>query len=113
MELIFKESGRSARIATRFHKNILRVELTPSALTFYPTLLGVKTTELLALPIEDIQSVKRVNERGIPSFEVNAQGQAKFCWFDTTVPDEWESAFSSVGIVVEREPDAEKVATDV
>lgn len=105
MELIIKESGRSARIATRFHKRILRVELTPSALVFYPTLLGVKTTELLSVAVEEIQSVRRVNERGIPSFEVNAQGKSKLCWFDTTVPDEWESAFASVGIVVEREPD--------
>jgi len=105
MELIFKESGRSARIGTRFHKSTLRVELTEETLSFCPTLLGVKCTELLAIPLDQIDSVRRVTERGIPSFEVNAQGRAKFCWFDTTLPDEWEAAFTSVNVVVEHEPD--------
>lgn len=105
MEPIIKESGRSARIDKRFHNRILRVELTPSALTFCPTLLGFKCKELLSIAVGDIQSVRRVNERGIPSFEVNAQGQKKLCWFDTTIPDEWEQAFTSSGVVVEHEPD--------
>jgi len=112
MEPIIKESGRSARIEKRFHNRLLRVELTQSALTFCPTLLGIKCQELLSIPVEEIQSVRRVNERGIPSFEVNAQGKAKLCWFDVTAPDEWEQAFASVGVAVQHEPDPipEKVA---
>ncbi len=105
MEPIIKESGRSARVEKRFHNRMLRVELTQSGLTFCPTLLGIKCKELLTIPVEEIQSVRRVNERGIPSFEVNARGQAKLCWFDVTAPDEWEQAFVSVGVVVEHEPD--------
>lgn len=112
MEPIIKESGRSARIEKRFHNRMLRVELSQSALTFCPTLLGIKCKELLSIPVEEIQSVRHVNERGIPSFEVNARGQAKLCWFDVTAPDEWEQAFASVGVAVEHEPDPvpEKVA---
>lgn len=112
MEPIIKESGRSARIDKRFHSRMLRVELTPAALTFFTTLLGVKCGELLSVPVEGIESVRRVNERGIPSFEVNAQGQKKLVWFDSTVPDEWERALASVGVIVEHEPDPvpEKVA---
>jgi len=115
MEIVFKESGRSARIETRFHKRIVRVELTQASLTFFPTLLGVKCTELLSVPVGQIDSVRRVNERGIPSFEVNSQDRKKLCWFDTTIPEQWEQAFSSLGIVVEREPDEipQKVGTDV
>lgn len=105
MELIFKESGRSARIATRFHKSTLRVELSDSALTFCPTLLGLKCKELLSIPLDHIESVRHVNERGIPSFEVNAEGKRKFCWFDTTLPMEWEAAFTSAGVIVEHESD--------
>jgi hypothetical protein len=114
MEPIFKESGRSARIATRFHKSTLRVELTPSALTFCPTLLGVKCKELLSIPLDHIESVRFVNERGIPSFEVNAEGKRKYCWFDTTDPYQWERAFSSAGVLVEHEADevSQKVGTD-
>jgi hypothetical protein len=110
MEPIIKESGRSARIEKRFHSRILRVELTSSALSFFTTLLGVKCGEILSLPVEEIQSVRHVNERGTPSFEVNAQGQKKLVWFDTTVSDEWERAFASVGVIVEHEPVPEKVA---
>jgi len=106
MEPIIKESGRSARIEKRFHNRMLRVELTESALNFCPMLLGVfKCKELLAIPITEIQSVRFVNERGVPSFEVNTHGQPKFCWFDVTLPDEWEQAFSSVGVTVEHQPD--------
>jgi len=104
MEPIIKESGRSARLEKRFHNRMLRVELTESALVFCPTLLGIKCKELLTIPVEEIQSVRHVNERGSPSFEVNAQGKKKLCWFDTTLPDEWERAFTSVGVVVEHEP---------
>ena len=91
---------------------MLRVELSPSALSFCPTLLGIKCKELLSIPVEEIQSVRLVNERGTPSFEVNTMAQAKFCWFDVTAPDEWEQAFASVGVAVEHEPDPvpEKVA---
>jgi hypothetical protein len=106
MEPIIKESGRSARIEKRFHNRMLRVELTESALNFCPMLLGViKCGDLLTLPVGEIQSVRRVNERGVDSFEVNAQGKRKLCWFDTLVADEWEQAFSSVGVVVEHAPD--------
>jgi hypothetical protein len=115
MELVFKESGRSARIATRFHKSTLRVELTDSALTFCPTLLGMKCKELLSIPLDHVESVRRVTERGTPSFEVNAEGKRKFCWFDTTLPDEWEAAFTAAGVVVEHEsaPVPQKVSSDV
>jgi hypothetical protein len=112
MEPIFQESGRSARIATRFHTRIIRVALTKEALIFHTTLLGFKCKELVAIPVDQIASVKRILERGIPSFEVNTLGRRKMCWFDTPSPDEWESAFTSVGIVVEREPDKVEVTTD-
>jgi hypothetical protein len=114
MELVFKESGRSARIGTRFHKSTLRVELTDSALTFCPTLLGVKCKELLTIPLDQIESVRHVNERGIPSFEVNAEGKRKFCWFDTTLPAEWKAAFSSAGVIVEHQSDPvpQRVSSD-
>jgi hypothetical protein len=105
MEPIFQESGRSARIITRFHTRMIRVELSKEALTFYTTLFGFKCKEVVAIPIQDIISVKRVNERGIPSFEVNSVKRRKICWFDTPAPDEWESAFTSLGIVVEHAPE--------
>jgi|tagenome__1003787_1003787.scaffolds.fasta_scaffold20014188_2 hypothetical protein len=108
MESIFQESGRSARIATRFHTRIIHVALTKEALVFHTTLFGFRCKEIVAIPVHQIVSVKRVNERGIPSFEVNTAGRRKMCWFDSPSPDEWESAFSSVGIAVEHE--AEKVA---
>jgi hypothetical protein len=112
MELLFKESGRSARIAERFHNRIVRIELTNSALSFHTTLLTIKCKELVAIPVDQIESVKRVLERGIPSFEVNTRGREKMCWFDTTSPDDWESAFATAGVVVEREPDQVVAAAD-
>lgn len=105
MEVLYNESGRSARIEKRFFNRIVRIELTPSALVFYSTLLGFKCKDLLLLPLPEINSVRRVNERGVPSFEVNAFGRVKFCWYDTTNPDDWESAFNSAGIRVEHEPE--------
>ena len=105
MEVLYNESGRSARIERRFFSRIVRIEITSSAMVFYSTLLGFKCKDLLLLPIAEINSVKYVNERGIPSFEVNAFGQSKFCWFDTTAPDAWESAFTSAGIRVDHEPE--------
>jgi len=105
MELIHSDSGRSARIDKRFFSRIVRIELTHSALVFYSTLLGFKCKDLLLLPVDEINSVKLVNERGVPSFEVNAFGRIKFCWFDTTAPEEWEQAFTAAGIKVEHEPE--------
>ena len=111
MEVLYNESGRSARIEKRYFNRIVRIELRSSALVFYSTLLGIKCKDLLLLPLAEINSVRRVNERGNPSFEVNAFGQKKFCWFDTTTPEEWESAFGSAGIRVEHE--AEEVSHGV
>jgi hypothetical protein len=105
MDPLFKESGRSARIASRFFNRIVRIELTDSALSFHTTLLTIKCKELVSIPIEQIESVKRVTERGVGSFEVNTHGRVKMCWFDTTSPEDWESAFATAGVVVEREPD--------
>jgi len=105
MEPLFKESGRSARIAARFYNRLIRIELTNSALSFHTTLLTIKCKELVAIPVDQIESVKRVLERGTPSFEVNTHGREKMCWFDTTAPDDWESAFATAGIVIQHEPD--------
>jgi len=105
MQRIHSESGRSARIDKRFFSRIVRIEFTPSALVFYSTLLGIKCKDLLLVPVEEINSVRYVNERGVPSFEVNAFRQIKFCWFDTNTPNEWETVFTSAGIKVEHEPE--------
>lgn len=115
MEIIYKESGRSARIEKRFFARVIRIELSPSALTFYSTILGVKCSQLVSLPVEQITSVRRVLERGVPSFEINTQTQEKLCWFDSTSPDEWQTAFSSAGIPVQHAPDPipEKVSSDL
>lgn len=105
MEAHYNESGRSARIEKRFFNRIVRIELSSSALVFYSTLLGIKCKDLLLLPLAEINSVRHVSERGSSSFEVNAFGQNKFCWFDTTNPDEWDSAFTAAGIRVEHAPE--------
>jgi len=105
MEVLYNESGRSARIEKRFFNRIVRIELTPAAMVFYSTLLGIKCKDLLLLPIAEINSVKYVSERGSPSFEVNAFGRNKFCWFETNEPEAWESAFASAGIRVVHEPE--------
>jgi hypothetical protein len=112
MEAIFQESGRSARIATRFHTRMIHVALTKEALVFHTTLLGFKCKEIVAIPIDQIVSVKRILERNVPSFEINTAGRRKMCWFDTPSPDEWESAFTSVGVIVEHEPEKVAVTTD-
>ena len=105
MKALYNESGRSARIEKRYFNRIVRIELTSSALVFYSTLLGFKCKDLLLLPLAEINSVRLVIERGNPSFEVNAFGRAKFCWYDTTNPEDWESAFGSAGIRVEHAPE--------
>ena len=105
MELIFKESGRSARIATRFYNRLIRIELTNASLSFHTTLLTIKCKELVAIPLDQIESVKRVLDRGIAGFEVNTRGRTHMAWYDTALPEEWESAFSSAGVIVQREPD--------
>ncbi|MGZ4789972.1 MAG: hypothetical protein ACXVZX_15735 [Terriglobales bacterium] len=112
MDLLFKESGRSARIATRFFNRIVRVELTHSALSFHTTLLTIKCKELISIPADQIESVKYVLDRGVGSFEVNTKGRSKMCWFDTTMPDDWEAAFAAAGVIVEREPDEVGAVTE-
>jgi len=114
MVLLFKESGRSARIESRFFDRIVRIELTTEKLSFSTTLLSIKCKELMAIPLEDIQSVTRVTERGVASFEVNTHERRKFCWFETVNPGPWESAFATSGVMVEQAPDKEeeRVATD-
>lgn len=103
MEPLFKESGRSARIATRFYNRLIRIELTKDTLSFHTTLLSIKCKELLGIPVEQIESVKRVLDRGIAGYEVNTRGRSHMCWFDTTQPDEWESAFTSAGVIVQHD----------
>jgi len=102
MDFIYKESGRSARIASRFFDRIVRIELTKQTLSFHTTLLGFKCKELLAIPVEQIASVTHVNERGMPSFEVNTQGRRKMCWYDSRSPEEWQRAFGLAGVMVEQ-----------
>ena len=114
MVLLFKESGRSARIESRFFDRIIRIELTTQKLSFSTTLLSIKCKELFAIPLEDIQSVTRVNERGVASFEVNTVERRRQCWFETIDPGQWESAFATAGILVQQAPDKEeeRVVTD-
>ena len=112
MDFIYKESGRSARIASRFFDRMIRIELTKDSLSFHTTLLGFKCKELLAVPVEQIASVTRVNERGSPSFEVNTQGRRKMCWFDTPKGDEWERAFGLAGVIVEQAPEEVPAGAD-
>lgn len=115
MVLLFKESGRSARVESRFFDRIVRIELTTDQLSFSTTLLTIKCKELMAIPLEDLQSVTRVNERGVASFEVNTLEKRKQCWFETVNPGPWESAFATAGVLVEQAPDKQEqgVATDV
>jgi hypothetical protein len=114
MVLLFKESGRSARIESRFFDRIIRIELTTEKLSFSTTLLTIKCKELMAIPLEEIQSVTRVKERGVDSFEVNTDARRKQCWFETVDAGQWESAFATAGVLVEQAPDKEeqRVATD-
>ncbi len=114
MVLLFKESGRSARIEKRFFDRIVRIELTTDKLSFWTTLLSIKCKELLAIPLEEIQSVTRVKERGADSFEVNTEAQRKQCWFETIDAGQWEGAFATAGVLVEQAPEKkeESVATD-
>ncbi len=105
MDLLFKESGRSARIATRFFNRIVRVELTNSVLSFHTTIFTIRCKGLVSIPVEQIESVKYVLDRGVGSFEVNTKGRSKMCWFDTRHTEEWESVFAKVGVVVEHESD--------
>ena len=112
MDLLFKESGCSARIATRFFNRIVRVELTATALSFHTTLLTIKCKELVSIPVDQIDSVKHVLDRGVDSFEVNTKGRSKMCWFDTRSAADWKNAFSSAGVVVEHEADEIAAVTE-
>ncbi len=113
MDFIYKESGRSARIASRFFDRIVRIELTRQTLSFHTTLLGFKCKELLAIPVEQIASVTLVSERGMPSFEVNTQGRRKMCWYDTRSAEDWERAFGLAGVIVERAPEEVPASAEI
>ena len=100
MSAIISEPGRSARIGTRFHKGLVTAELNESSLDFSIRLFGIKSQTLLQIPVSQIVSMRRVNERGIESFEVSSEEQRNICWFDTTKPTDWERALESVGIAI-------------
>jgi hypothetical protein len=104
MQPIFSESGRTARVVARCYERLMTIALTEAALEFSVRFLGITSKTLLRIPIPELVAIRRVNERGIASFEVSQEGHRNICWFDTTKPAEWEQAFRSLGIAV-LEPD--------